>query len=84
MDYKNTFQIYLTAIEDRINQYVPDIQPKNIYDPFKYVMAGGGKRIRPFLSMVCCGVVGANPFGTIAHEPIDVIFSFAEIESAIE
>lgn len=32
-----------------------------LYDPIRYAMQGGGKRLRPLLTLACCQACGVNP-----------------------
>jgi len=34
------------------------LQPKELYEPFTYILASGGKRIRPLLCLIGCDVFG--------------------------
>ena len=47
-----------------INKGLNDIDfgtsPENLYDPIKYVMKSGGKRIRPVLSLMACELFGGD------------------------
>lgn len=35
-------------------------EPKGLYAPIAYTMASGGKRVRPQLAMIACGIFGGN------------------------
>ena len=35
-------------------------EPKGLYAPIAYTMAAGGKRVRPQLTMIACGIFGGN------------------------
>ena len=35
-------------------------EPKGLYAPITYTMAAGGKRVRPQLAMIACGIFGGN------------------------
>ena len=61
MEYKIKYSSFLEAIENRICGYIPKSEPENLYEPFRYIMEEGGKRIRPVLTMIACGAVGGNP-----------------------
>ena len=37
-----------------------DREPKGLYAPIAYTMAAGGKRVRPQLAMIACGIFGGN------------------------
>jgi geranylgeranyl diphosphate synthase type II len=44
-------------IENRIKEVAEIKPPETIYEPFNYVMSGGGKRIRPLLVVLSCGAI---------------------------
>lgn len=47
-------------IDDIFNKlYIPE-SPASLYDPIRYAMAGGGKRIRPTLLTAACQAFGGN------------------------
>lgn len=47
---------YKKLIEDAINRYEAGKSPKNLYDPIRYFLQLGGKRIRPTLVLMGYGV----------------------------
>lgn len=51
----------LAIYKDRVNEYIATALPpptageaKNLYEPIRYVMEGGGKRLRPVLLLIAC------------------------------
>lgn len=56
----------LTAdiLADKINQAIADIQypaaPAGLYQPIKYILEGGGKRLRPLLLLAACDAVSGD------------------------
>lgn len=47
---------FYTRIEKELNELdLPD-HPVTLYKPFEYALEGGGKRIRPILTMLACGM----------------------------
>jgi geranylgeranyl diphosphate synthase type II len=60
-DFKNLYNEYLVKVENKLEIIVKDKQPQSLYTPFHYLITGGGKRIRPVLTMICAGAVGGNP-----------------------
>jgi geranylgeranyl diphosphate synthase type II len=39
-------------VESKLSGLVTESEPKDLYDPVKYVLAGGGKRLRPILLLL--------------------------------
>ncbi len=46
----------LSEVESYISQITLPDKPKRLYEPITYTLAGGGKRIRPMLTMLACGI----------------------------
>lgn len=51
---------YTRLIEDAIQQLPFDTEPSGLYDPLKYFMQLGGKRIRPVLTLMGAQLFGAD------------------------
>ncbi len=62
MDFKNQYNLYLGAIEKLIDEYlsVPNIPQKNVFEAMRYAVCGGGKRVRPVLTMAVADLLGAD------------------------
>lgn len=51
------------AVETALAEVVPARDPADLYDPYRYVMAGSGKRLRPVLLLLAaeaCGVAAED------------------------
>lgn len=72
----NIFADYRNLIDGRLEQflkeeterssYAKDKYPHSLYDPVNYIMSGGGKRIRPLMTMIAC-----ETFGGSAEDALD-------------
>ncbi len=55
-----TFHVPLTAYSKLLHEALPTLHygtvPAELYDPVRYIMALGGKRIRPMLALVAAGL----------------------------
>lgn len=55
---------YVSALRDRIDRelqvLVLEREPRELYDPVRYILAGKGKRLRPILLMLAAGISGAD------------------------
>ncbi len=49
-------QILLSRIESYISQISLPEHPARLYDPISYTLECGGKRLRPMLTMLACGI----------------------------
>lgn len=50
------FETVLQRIEDEISRLRFDSPPKSLYDPVAYILALGGKRLRPALALMACNI----------------------------
>lgn len=53
-------ETYLAQIETGIESLGISANPVNLYDPFRYVLSIGGKRIRPALTLMACNAFDGN------------------------
>jgi len=49
---------YVQSIEKALASLNLPEKPKTLYDPQRYMLANGGKRIRPVLTLMACGMCG--------------------------
>ena len=56
---------YLSMIEQQIKDLEYPAEPVGLYAPIRYVLDGGGKRIRPVLALAACEALGADPLKAI-------------------
>ncbi len=50
----------LIAAETFMMEQVPEKEPMYLYEPFRYVISAGGKRIRPVLALICAAACGTD------------------------
>ncbi|MCK5145534.1 polyprenyl synthetase family protein [bacterium] len=54
----------ITLLQDDINASLTELlsgrEPKELYEPMRYVLEAGGKRIRPILVLLSCEAVGGD------------------------
>lgn len=60
-DFKQTFDEFHSQIEETLHSLFAFRRPDSLYHPITYLFEGGGKRLRPILTMVAAGAVGNNP-----------------------
>ena len=54
---KSLFETYCTFIEEQLKQLsIGSKLPAGLYEPIEYVMAAGGKRVRPVLALMACNL----------------------------
>ncbi len=61
MNFETKFDDFRKIIENRIKEVTQIFEPRDLYEPYNYFMAEGGKRIRPALTMMACGAAGGQP-----------------------
>ena len=71
MNTQHAYYAYLKGlIDQRLDGIIDRDEPVTMYEPARYVLGGGGKRIRPVLLLLACEAVGGDPLGAIdAGEP---------------
>lgn len=77
--------IFLTdLINKALKQlHIPD-RPRSLYDPVRYTLGLGGKRIRPKLVLIGCGMCGGNPQDAVkAALAVELLHNFTLIHDDI-
>jgi len=46
--------------ESEINKISFDVKPNNLFEPIKYILSIGGKRIRPLMTLMACNLFSDN------------------------
>ncbi len=57
MEVLNKFN---TVLADHLQEAVAKNEPKQLYDPIKYILSLGGKRVRPALTLMVCDFFGTD------------------------
>ena len=55
-----TYDDYLSEIETYLKKVVEPHHPDNLYIPRQYTIEGGGKRLRPVLTLAACEALGGS------------------------
>lgn len=53
-------QKYNNLLDDHLAKAVLQNEPKQLYDPLKYILSLGGKRLRPVLTLMVCDFFNTN------------------------
>ena len=56
--FVSQYQRYKEVVDHHLRLCVRKNEPRSLYQPVKYVLSGGGKRIRPLLVLLACEAVG--------------------------
>lgn len=51
---------YKTQIDSKLFSFIEKNSPAGLYDPMKYVLSAGGKRIRPMVTILSCEAFGGT------------------------
>lgn len=65
------FGEYLSMVNDAIANLKLPAQPAGLYDPIRYTLDCGGKRLRPVLTLSACQAMGGEPM-TAIHQAIAI------------
>ncbi len=62
MEFTQQFQAYIEDINQELSAIakVPDVMQKSVFSAMQYGLEGGGKRIRPVLTLAVCDMLGGN------------------------
>jgi geranylgeranyl diphosphate synthase type II len=84
INYKERYGFYKSLIEDKLLTFTTKVSPLGIYEPMKYILDGGGKRIRPMLLILSCEAVGGNADKALnAAVAIEMLHNFTLVHDDI-
>lgn len=82
--FNNKYLKYRTVIDQRLSAAIRKNEPVSLYEPAKYVLAAGGKRIRPLLILLSCEAVGGSMNQALhAAVAIEVLHNFTLVHDDI-
>ena len=82
--YLQKYNGYKKLIDDKISSFIKKDNPASLYKPLKYILDGGGKRIRPVLLLFACEASGGNPENALnAAIAVEVLHNFTLIHDDI-
>ncbi len=75
---------YKEAIEDKLRTVATSSQPASLYEPIRYAVEAGGKRLRPIILLSACEAVGGNPEEALdAGIAVELLHTFTLIHDDI-
>lgn len=75
---------YKTQIDGKLFSFIDKEYPKSLYEPLKYLLSGGGKRIRPMMLIFSCEALGGTLEESIdAAVAIEVLHNFTLVHDDI-
>lgn len=84
MDYFERYQEYGRMVEEHLSNFMKVTLPKSLYEPAKYILAAGGKRIRPVLVLCACEAVGGKKAQAVdAAIGLEILHNFTLVHDDI-
>ncbi len=82
--YNARYDRYKQRIENRLTSIVRTTRPVCVYDPVRYVLQGGGKRIRALLTLLSAEAVGGKAASALnAACAIEVLHNFTLVHDDV-
>lgn len=60
MAFEQRYSTYKRLVDSYLYNFVRNAQPRSLYQPIRYVLSGGGKRVRSVLVLLSCEAVGGS------------------------
>jgi geranylgeranyl diphosphate synthase type II len=84
MNPEQRYERHKTVIERYLRGFISEHKPQTLYAPAKYVLAAGGKRIRPVLTLLACEAVGGLASDALhAGAGIEILHNFTLVHDDI-
>jgi len=84
MNPEQRYKRHKTAVERYLRGFINEHKPQTLYTPAKYVLAAGGKRIRPVLTLLACEAVGGVAADAMhAGAGIEILHNFTLVHDDI-
>ncbi|HEX2786988.1 MAG TPA: polyprenyl synthetase family protein [Ignavibacteria bacterium] len=78
------YKKYTAEVDNRLMEVTGKNDPKLLYEPIKYILSGGGKRIRPVLLIFSCEAFGGKPEDAYsAAVAIEILHNFTLVHDDI-
>lgn len=84
MDYEQSYSNYREIIDERLRQLITEDKPGSLYEPIRYILNAGGKRVRPVLVLLSCESLGGNYEDAInAAVAVEIFHNFTLVHDDI-
>ena len=86
MDYSDneTLDKFRNAIETKLSTIAKTHKPNSLYEPVRYAVKGGGKRLRPVIVLAACEAMGGNPEDALdAAVAVELLHTFTLVHDDI-
>ncbi len=82
--FEQKYLSYKTIVDRKLGSCIRKKEPVSLYEPMKYVLSAGGKRIRPLLAMLACEAVGRSANNAAyAAVAIEILHNFTLVHDDI-
>jgi geranylgeranyl diphosphate synthase type II len=84
MNPEQRYERHKSSVERYLRSFVTEHKPQTLYHPVKYVLVGGGKRIRPVITLLACEAVGGDANSALhAGAGIEILHNFTLVHDDI-
>jgi geranylgeranyl diphosphate synthase, type II len=84
MNPEQRYERHKIVVERYLRGFISEHKPQTLYAPAKYVLAAGGKRIRPVLTLLACEAVGGVASDALhAGVGIEILHNFTLVHDDI-
>lgn len=84
LSFAQRYDEYKQAVETTLASLIPNLLPQTLYEPMRYTLLSGGKRVRPVLAMLACDAVGGNGMDALyAGIAVEILHNFTLIHDDI-
>jgi geranylgeranyl diphosphate synthase type II len=84
MNPEQRYERHKAAVERYLRNFISERKPHTLYNPAKYVLVAGGKRIRPVITLLACEVVGGEANDALhAGAGIEILHNFSLVHDDI-
>ena len=82
--YAQDYNRYKRLVENSLAGFIKEADPRSLYEPLKYVLDAGGKRIRPVLLLLSCEAVGGTAGNALrASIAVEILHNFTLVHDDI-
>jgi geranylgeranyl diphosphate synthase type II len=84
MDFFERYKERVALVEEYLASFIRKSVPGSLYEPAKYILAAGGKRIRPVLVLCACEAVGGEKEQALhAAAGLEILHNFTLVHDDI-
>ena len=84
IDFQHLSRLYKSEVERRLTALVKRKEPASVYEPLRYVIGGGGKRLRAILVLLSCEAVGGKARNALdAAAAIEILHNFTLVHDDV-